>query len=330
MPQLSVIVPVYNVEDYLRKCVESILNQTFTDFELLLVDDGSTDGSGELCEEFALLDKRVKVFHKENEGQSVARNFGISHACGNYLSFIDSDDWIEKEMYDEMLSPLSKNREVDIVVCGHRVVTETGNEEETVVFSKPVLLSGAEATMLILKDDEMPSFPWNKIYRKNLFEDIRFPEKRLYEDTATIYKTFHLAREVYVVNRICYNYLRRQGSTCLEKEPKKEARRAYDNFRAFYERYLFAKEHEEYSPVLEICASKAFLMGIGLIHYMIKEKALFDGFDKDFVHRSVGKMEDVLDNKEISSAKKAEYSLLRANTRLYRLFVKLYYQLRRN
>lgn len=330
MPQLSVIVPVYNVEDYLRKCVESILNQTFTDFELLLVDDGSTDGSGELCEEFALLDKRVKVFHQRNGGLSVARNTGIKNATGKFLSFVDSDDWIEKDMYAGMLSVLSFDNGIDVVVCGHRVVTESGDVEERVVFSKSALFPGVDATMLILKDEEMPSFAWNKIYRKELFEYISFPPNRIYEDTATTYKVFHVARKVFVIDKIYYNYLRRQGSICLEVNPVKAARRAYDNFRAFYERYLFVKEHEEYSPVLEICASKAFLMGIGLVHYMVREKTLFADFDKDFVCKSVKRIKDVLDNKKVPFAKKTEYLLLRSNMGLYKLFVKLYYRLERN
>ena len=117
MPKISVIVPVYNVEKYLRKCIESILNQTFREFELILVDDGSTDSSGKICDEYALKDSRIKVIHKENGGASSARNAGLDVAKGEYIGFVDSDDWIEMDMYGELYRLIKENN-TDISVCG--------------------------------------------------------------------------------------------------------------------------------------------------------------------------------------------------------------------
>ena len=327
MSLLSIIVPVYNVEYYLEKCVNSILNQTFSDFELLLIDDGSTDNSGKMCDEFALRDKRIKVFHLSNGGQSVARNKGIDYALGNYISFIDSDDWLDKDMYSCMVAPLLKGEDFDIMVCGHRVLTEFGEIEEEVVFPKTISMSGIEATNLILEDEKLPSFPWNKIYKKELFKNIRFPSGRVYEDTATIYKVFHLSKRVYIVSSICYNYLRRKESTCLDTNPLKVARRSYDNFRAFYERYLFAKEHIEYTSVLKTCAQKAFMLGINLIHFMIKEQSLYESFDKLFVYNSIRKMDNIMGNRKIPAKKKVEYLLLKLNPSFYNLIVRLFYRL---
>ena len=327
MPLLSVIVPVYNVENYLVKCINSILNQTFSDFELLLIDDGSTDDSGKMCDKFALKDRRIKVFHHSNSGQSVARNRGIDYSLGKYISFVDSDDWLDKDMYSCMMDPILNGGNFDIVVCGHRVLIDGGEIEEEVVFQKTISISGVEATNLILKDEELPSFPWNKIYKRELFKNIRFPIGRIYEDTATIYKVFHLSKKVHIINSVYYNYLRRKESTCLATDSLKVARRSYDNFKAFYERYLFAKRHIEYTSVLETCTQKAFMLGINLIHSMIKEKSLYESYDNLYVYDSIREMDNIIGNKEIPAKKKIEYLLLRLNPSFYNSIVRLFYRL---
>ena len=127
MPRLSIIVPVYKVEKYIHKCVDSILNQTFTDFELILVDDGSPDNCGRICDEYAEKDSRVRVIHKENGGLSDARNYGIDAAEGSILGFVDSDDMIDNDMYDQMIRFLDNN-ELDIVCCDTYLVR--GNREK--------------------------------------------------------------------------------------------------------------------------------------------------------------------------------------------------------
>ena len=117
-PLISVIVPVYNVENYLPRCLDSIINQTYTNLEILLVDDGATDNSGKLCDEYAQKDNRIRVFHKENGGVSSARNMGLDNATGEYIAFVDSDDYIDKCMYEIMLNSSVQNN-ADIVVCGY-------------------------------------------------------------------------------------------------------------------------------------------------------------------------------------------------------------------
>ena len=124
MKKLSVVLPVYNVESYVSKCIDSILNQTFKDFELIIIDDGSTDSSSAICEHYKNIDSRIQLIKQKNQGLSAARNHGIQLAQGEFISFIDSDDWIDSTMYADLLSLITSD--VDIVVCGHRVVTESG------------------------------------------------------------------------------------------------------------------------------------------------------------------------------------------------------------
>ena len=126
IPKISVIIPVYNVAKYLHRCIDSALAQTFTDFELLLIDDGSKDNSGEICDEYARKDNRVRVFHKENEGVSVARNIGIGHSSGTYLMFLDSDDWLESSCLDYCLKSM-KDDNLDFLQFGYARVTDDGN-----------------------------------------------------------------------------------------------------------------------------------------------------------------------------------------------------------
>lgn len=322
--KLSIIVPVYNVELYLEKCVNSILKQTFKDFELILVDDGSSDSSSQICEAYKS-DERVIVIHKSNGGLSDARNIGIRYSKGEYLSFIDSDDWIDEDMFSEMLQAASKT-DSDIVVCGHRVVTVSGKIEETIVFKNDVVLSRTNATKLILKDEDIPSFAWNKIYRKDLFDFILFPKGRIYEDTATIYKCFNLANRVAIINRVFYNYLRRPGSICLDVNGnvEKTFKRMSDNALAFYERYMFAKSCGEYNEVVPICSAKAFIHIRSALHFAFKNK--FEYKDKT-VQTLLCYLKTVesVDKEIVSRMQSVELQLAASCSLIYYWAIKLYY-----
>lgn len=211
MPKTSVIVPVYNVKDYLAKCVASILGQTERDFELLLIDDGSTDGSGALCDSLAETDSRVQVIHQENQGLGGARDTGIDNARGEWLMFVDSDDWIEPDVLEKAL--VSAEREdADIAVFPFRSVDETGRElrrfseniEKEIGFSP----EGRKDFLLI-----SPS-AWNKLFRASLFAKTgaRFPHRVWYEDIRTTPKLLTAARRVVFLKDVGYNYLQRTGS----------------------------------------------------------------------------------------------------------------------
>lgn len=325
--KLSVIVPVYNVESYLKKCIDSILGQSFKDFELILVDDGSTDASGLICESYKN-EGSVIVIHQNNGGLSDARNTGIRQAKGQYISFVDSDDWIEKDMYSAMLQ-VAEDTDSDIVVCGHRVVTPSGAIEETVVLGNNFVLNNIEATRLILKDDVMPSFAWNKIYRKKLFEDTLFPKGRIYEDTATIYKYFNKSNKVVVINRVFYNYLRRPGSICLDTNlnVEKSLKRISDNALAFYERYLFTKDREEYADILTLCKVKAFTLTRSALNYAIRNNVSYgDKQIHDLFERLCSF--DKINNLPIPHIDRIEYLFAKINMRLCYWIIKLFYALK--
>lgn len=189
---ISIIIPVYNVEQYLRKCLDSIVNQTYRDLEILIIDDGSTDGSGAICDEYKK-DKRVKVCHTKNRGLSCARNLGLEEAKGEWISFVDSDDWIEPDMYEIAMSYIGSSE----ILC----------------FSSYIegLYNGLDA-LLALLNKKIATAVWGKLYKKECFSYIRFPEGRVYEDMTTTCRLLYSARSVMCVNAKLYHYCKRLES----------------------------------------------------------------------------------------------------------------------
>lgn len=237
MPKLSVIVPVYNVEQYIHKCVDSILSQTYADFELILVNDGSPDNCGKICDEYASKDNRVKVIHKQNGGVSEARNIGLDAVTGEYISFIDPDDWIDKDMYEQTLGYMANN-DLDIV-CFDVEEVRTNKSFVRYKYAGNKSFTSYEALYEILIDG-IDNSPCNKIYKKYTWEGVRFPVGRRFEDVATIYKTFHNAKTVGYMRKAYYHYFRREGSAIALSF---DAQRRSENFIGYKERYEFAQVH---------------------------------------------------------------------------------------
>ena len=237
MPKLSVIVPVYNVEQYIHKCVASILSQTFADFELILVNDGSPDNCDKICDEYASKDNRVKVIHKKNGGVSEARNVGLDAATGEYISFIDPDDWIDKNMYEQTLAYMADN-DLDIV-CFDVEEVRTSKSFVRYKYDSNKSFTSREALYEILIDG-IDNSPCNKIYKKYTWEGVRFPVGRRFEDVATIYKTFYNANKIGYMRKAYYHYFRREGSAIALSF---DAQRRSENFIGYKERYEFAKVH---------------------------------------------------------------------------------------
>lgn len=210
-PMLSIVVPIYKVEKYLNKCVDSILGQTFTDFELILVDDGSPDRCGEICDYYEKKDKRVKVIHKENGGLSSARNAGINVAIGEYIGFVDSDDYIEPFMYECLIESLQKNNCL-LAVCAINYVFEDGKNICRVEGEKDRVFNFSEAILEMNTYHLFDMGAWSKVYHKSLFHNLRFPVGKLSEDFYIMYKIFDRAQKISYVATPCYNYLQRQNS----------------------------------------------------------------------------------------------------------------------
>lgn len=210
---ISVIVPVYNTEQYLVRCIKSILNQKHQNLEIILVDDGSTDGSSQKCDLYAEMDQRVRVIHKKNGGQSSARNVGLDACVGDYISFVDSDDWIAPDMYSTLLAQLEKHN-ASLAIAGrydayeHSAQVTVGKQ-----FGKEGLFDAYEVLpeMAIGKISDFSVC--DKLHRKELWGNIRFPEGEIYEDFAVMYKVLIAAKSVVLCDKPFYTYFHRRNST---------------------------------------------------------------------------------------------------------------------
>jgi len=212
---ISVIIPVYNVENYLEKCVDSILCQTHPTLEVILVDDGSRDASGSICDTYAARDSRVKVIHQENGGLSRARNAGIAAATGEYISFIDSDDWIEPDAYAHLLD-LMERYQVKLVCGGNFDVDgETGNKTMGLCPAKEEVLTAEEFVGRMFLWDGFDSSACDKLYHRSLLETFRYPEGRVCEDVAVTYKIVLATDRAALSDRPFYNYYHRPGSITI-------------------------------------------------------------------------------------------------------------------
>ena len=207
--KLSIIVPVYNAEEFIKKCVDSILDQTFKDFELILVDDGSKDSSSNICDEYAQKDSRVKVIHKENAGVSSARNSGIELAQGEYLGFVDSDDWIDNNMFESLINEAEKNN-TDIVMCDASTVYSNGREEKDTItkLAKSSVINKVGFTSELLM--EMAGAAWRCIYKSSLIKEnkIVFPQGiKLSEDRIFNIYAMGLSNNISYIKKSYYNRL---------------------------------------------------------------------------------------------------------------------------
>lgn len=210
-PFISVIIPVYNVAQYLAKCIDSVLKQTYTNIEIILVNDGSTDSSGRICDDYAKVDKRIKVIHKVNGGQSDARNTAIDIANGDYLTFIDSDDYVSPS-YIEYLLDLCTKYKGDISACSYQKVFD--GEKKQVKSSDVIrVYSSRKAIELTLYQHKLDCSFWGKMFKKDLFNNIRFPKGIIYEDLAICYKVFEVSNRIISSNKILYYYFQRNTSS---------------------------------------------------------------------------------------------------------------------
>lgn len=212
-PLLTVIVPVYGAEMYLSKCVDSLLGQTYQNLQILLVDDGSKDSCPEICDQYGKLDPRITVIHQENMGQSMARNHGLELCRGDYVTFADSDDWVEPTAYGEMLEAMERTG-ADIACCGrYNVEEKTGEKTQGLCPEREEVLSAGEMLKKMLSWQNCDCSPCDKIFKASLFEGIRFPLKSGSEDVAILYKLVLASQKNVLVPIPFYNYLQRSGST---------------------------------------------------------------------------------------------------------------------
>ena len=260
-PLISVVVPVWNISGYVLKCLESIKQQSYTNLEIIVVDDGSTDDSGKVCDEFRKRDKRVRVFHKKNGGLSSARNFGMEKSRGEIIAFIDGDDYIDDNFIKIMYETMAKD-DSDVVICGY-------NE----VLPKRKILSGELATAeLLIKQRNLDILASNKLYKKELFEkkNIKYPVGYNHEDNLTTYKVLAAAGRVSYISHSLYSYIKREDSIMGKAnvvERLKMREKAAEEAVVYFAKNEFLRQASE---VAVLTAKYAFMDAV--IHKEIDER----------------------------------------------------------
>lgn len=237
---ISVIVAVYNIEDYVERGVESILQQTYQNLEVILVDDGSTDKSGRICDRLAEQDKRVVTLHKKNGGPADARNAGIAIAKGSFIGFVDGDDYIDRDMYEKMLGAMLE-QQADLAICRYRRVHKDFTEDDSV--DRTVLLEGQEALQYYVEEREdydIQNAAWNKLYRRKVLENLSFPSGKWYEDIMFATIALSNADRCVYLDSACYNYIiDREGSIM---NTKVNPRTFTDHIPAYREKTAFLQK----------------------------------------------------------------------------------------
>lgn len=219
--QISVIVPVYNVKDVLNRCIESIITQTYKNLEIILVDDGSNDGSEAICDEWEQKDPRIKVFHKKNGGAASARNLALDIVKGDYIGFVDSDDYIAADMYEILLKNMEEG--IDLTCCGTVTQYSANMKKRYTLYDhapKRLLFSNQEAIQELLLLRYLSFSPCDKLFRRELFSDLRFPAGKICEDLPAIYEAIKRSRRVVNVGKVKYFYCYRKDSVSRKEFSK--------------------------------------------------------------------------------------------------------------
>ena len=240
-PLISLIVPVYNVKDYLKTCLQSILEQTYKNLEIILVDDGSDDGSSGICDEYARMDQRIKTIHLPHSGVSAARNAGLAAATGELLGFVDSDDWIDHDMY-QYLYTLMQEHDADVSACTYLLEQEGRPSKIINNTGKLYVFSRKEIIRALVKNDLVKNYLWAKLFKRKLFDRLSFPVGRVYEDVAVLYKVFYSSQKVVLSCVSKYHYMihKNESITRGGYDPVKE----YHYFLSLYEQDKFIQNAE--------------------------------------------------------------------------------------
>ena len=280
---ISIIIPVYKVEKYLEKCIESVLKQTYTNLQIILVDDGSPDNCGKICDEYAKKDSRIEVIHKINGGLSDARNVGINRANGRYIGFVDSDDYIKEDMYEKLIN-LIKEYDADISICNLYDVID-GKEYVRNKDNGIHEYSRIDILKEILLDKNIQSYAWNKLCKRELFDTIRFPVGRVMEDLGIAHKILFDAGQIAYSDEPLYYYYQRDGST-LHTDCIKFFQ---DRLAMVTERYLFLEKL--YPDMLE---NDAYFVDMALNDYPILYRSALDPESDQLIRHAYQKSRSIL------------------------------------
>lgn len=311
--KVSIIIPMYNSENYIDKCIQSVINQTLNNIEILLVDDGSKDKTLEICNKYSSVDRRIKIIKQENNGVSYARNIGLDFAIGEYITFVDSDDFIENDMLEILYYEAVKNN-CDIIMSGFNIINGSGINYTMECDSK--IYNKQEVFKLFYFDKKpfSPNYAWGKLIKRSIFNNIRFREDIfLMEDTLFSIQLFmKCSNNIMYINKYLYNYVQREGS-----ESKRFSKKRITSFYALEELINIAKcINEEYE--------RAFLKVYSVLILSILQDIIrynYEEIKKEYfkISKSLNKRYlNNLINKEITNKNKIHLSIIKISPKLYR------------
>lgn len=313
--KISVIIPIFNVEEYLAKCLDSVMNQTYKNLEIILVNDGSTDSCGEICDNYAQIDNRIKVVHKKNGGLSDARNAGLDIATGNYIGFVDSDDWVDCDMY-EFLMDLMMKHQADIAICRYRGIYNQKIDDEST--DETIICDGISAIRrILLPTTEDLHFNYgvvNKLYKRDFFHELRFPVGVLNEDVYVTPKILYSSKQIVYKNVAKYNYLIERPGSIMNNTVNEK--RVFDELAGYkeIEQFFESKELVDLTALMK----EIYLVKIMSFYFQIKSSNLPN--KEDILMKLSGKFkEDTTKEtmKGMSSLNKAKMTIFSISPSLY-------------
>ena len=321
MEKISVIVPVYNVEDYLEECIESILGQTYKNLEIILVDDGSTDNSSKICDTYEKKDNRIKVIHKENGGLSSARNNGLKHITGDYISFVDSDDFINKTMYEKLYMAI-KQYDADVVKSNFANVKD-GKVVETKSTGESKLYNREEAMLNYMKtpykyNKHFKVVVWDALYKRELFDGIQFPEGLLYEDGYVTPKVIFKSKRLVHLDESLY-YYRINDKGIMSQGMTQKSLKSIDDCK---EAHLLVKD--EIPSCGSISAEKWLRKYLTTYNTLLNRSDLDkDGYYKNYITEQLKYYNNYFKSFNINKKLIRSLNIINFNLRIYKCFNKM-------
>lgn len=319
MPKVSIIIPVFNVENYLERCLKSVICQSFKDIEIIIINDGSTDKSFEICKKFAEFDKRIILINQENSGVSAARNTGINIATGKYLSFVDSDDFIAPDMIEFLLNNLEKNN-TDIATCGmYDCYIQNNNKIKKICNKKKYknnhgIINSHEALQEIFINGKVSLFIYDKLYKRELFNNLRFSENIIYEDAEIMPKIITRANKIFYNFVPKYYYLRHENSITSSKFKKQDL----DIIKISKQNLEFIKKNYNYA--LKQAEFRFFWSCLALIDKIIWSNINFENFENILKFVKKNKF-NIINNKYFTLKRKLIFILLIININIYKKII---------
>lgn len=264
---ISIIIPVYNVEEYFQRCIDTVINQTYKNIEIILVDDGSTDNSGKLCDEYAAVDNRIKVIHQVNKGVGLARRAGMEGASGKYVGFVDPDDYVDERMFEILYKDISESGS-DIAVCTSYRVELSGEKNLYFAKLKDKQIFEGENVFIMYLQDYFSSQLTNKLFNIKLFENIAFSNKRIGEDAEIVFHLFYNTKKIIYNPKALYYYIKRDNSI-TESNKKHNTEILYDIYYIYVDRFNFLKQNVPH-------LLKYYITGFSKALFSMYETLLFD------------------------------------------------------